>query len=147
VENGVAGSPTVRERGPRAVLNVRIKHRELFRPFAPVILEEETGTHFTNDHPSLSCYDASRAARKGRRDPAPHMSTIRGRLQTIGRDQNLRYYLMQAFKVRTAVPLLLNRSFNENGPICCTPEEAVDAFARTKMDLHLVFCDLLVEKR
>ncbi len=62
------------------------------------------------------------------------------------RDQNERYYdLISAFADRTGVPVLLNTSFNENEPICCTPEEAVDTFVRTKMDL-LVLGNHVVEK-
>ena len=68
-------------------------------------------------------------------------------VQTVRRDQNERYYdLIKAFEQRTGVPVLLNTSFNENEPICCTPEEAVDTFVRTKMDV-LVIGDLLAEKQ
>ncbi len=76
--------------------------------------------------------------------PAPTHVDGTGRLQTMRRDQNERYYdLISAFGERTGVPVLLNTSFNENEPICCTPEEAVDTFLRTKMDL-LVLGDLFV---
>jgi carbamoyltransferase len=66
-------------------------------------------------------------------------------VQTIRRDQNERYYdLIAAFGSRTGVPVLLNTSFNENEPICCTPEEAVETFKRTRMDV-LVLGDLYAE--
>jgi carbamoyltransferase len=59
-----------------------------------------------------------------------------GRLQTVTRESNPRYYdLIAAFERRTGVPILLNTSFNENEPIVCRPEEALDCFLRTKMDL------------
>ena len=59
-----------------------------------------------------------------------------GRLQTVTEDTNPRYYrLIQAFKARTGVPMVLNTSFNENEPVVCTPTEALDCFLRTKMDL------------
>ena len=78
--------------------------------------------------------------------PAPTHVDGTGRLQTVRRDQNPRYYgLIDAFRERTGVPVLLNTSFNENEPICCTPEEAVETFRRTKMDV-LVLGDRFVEK-
>jgi carbamoyltransferase len=78
--------------------------------------------------------------------PAPTHVDGTGRLQTVRRDQNERYYdLIKAFQARTNVPVLLNTSFNENEPICCTPEEAVETFRRTKMDV-LVLGDFFVEK-
>jgi carbamoyltransferase len=129
------------------VLNARIKHREPFRPFAPVVLEERTGEYFAKDYPSpfmLLTYDV----RPDKREviPAPTHVDGTGRLQTVRRDQNERYYdLISAFAGRTGVPVLLNTSFNENEPICLTPEEAVDTFVRTKMDL-LVLGDFIARK-
>ena len=129
------------------ILNARIKHREPFRPFAPAILEERTGEWFEKSYPSpfmLLTYPV----RPEKRDliPAPTHVDGTGRLQTVRRDQNERYYdLIRAFEDRTGVPVLLNTSFNENEPICCTPEQAVDTFVRTKMDL-LVLGDLVCEK-
>jgi carbamoyltransferase len=129
------------------ILNARIKHREPFRPFAPAILEERTGEWFEKSYPSpfmLLTYPV----RAEKRDliPAPTHVDGTGRLQTVRRDQNERYYdLISAFERRTGVPVLLNTSFNENEPICCTPEHAVDTFVRTKMDL-LVLGDLVCEK-
>jgi carbamoyltransferase len=129
------------------VLNARIKHREPFRPFAPAVLEESTGTYFTKDHPSpfmLMTYPVR--PEKVAEIPAPTHVDGTGRLQTVRRDQNPRYYaLIKAFGVKTGVPVLLNTSFNENEPICCTPEEAVDTFVRTKMDV-LVMGDAYAEK-
>src|SRR5207237_602512 len=81
----------------------------------------------------LMTYDV----RKDRRDeiPAPTHVDGTGRLQTVRRDQNPRYHaLIDAFGRRTGVPVLLNTSFNENEPICCTPQEAVETFRRTRMD-------------
>ena len=106
------------------ILNARIKHREPFRPFAPAILEERTGEWFEKSYPSpfmLLTYPV----RPEKRDliPAPTHVDGTGRLQTVRRDQNERYYdLIRAFEDRTGVPVLLNTSFNENEPICCTPE-------------------------
>ncbi len=129
------------------VLNARIKHREPFRPFAPVVLEEATGEWFEDDYPSpfmLMTY----GVRRERLDdiPAPTHVDGTGRLQTVRREQNPRYYdLIRAFGERTGVPVLLNTSFNENEPICCTPPEAVDTFLRTRMDV-LVLGSLYAER-
>jgi carbamoyltransferase len=129
------------------ILNQRIKHREPFRPFAPVVLEERTGEYFDKSYPSpfmLLTYNV--LPHKRDEIPAPTHVDGTGRLQTIRRDQNERYYdLIAAFAERTGVPVLLNTSFNENEPICLTPEEAVDTFLRTRMDL-LVLGDLVAEK-
>ncbi|HEY1330103.1 MAG TPA: carbamoyltransferase C-terminal domain-containing protein [Actinomycetota bacterium] len=129
------------------VLNARIKHREPFRPFAPSILESATGEYFEDDYPSpymLLTYPV----RKDKRDaiPAPTHVDGTGRLQTVRRDQNARYHdLIAAFGELTGVPVLLNTSFNENEPICHTPEEAADTFRRTKMDV-LVLGNLVAER-
>ncbi len=132
----------------KAILNARIKHREPFRPFAPSILESATGEYFEDSYPSpfmLLAYDV----RKSKRDeiPAPTHVDGTGRLQTVRRDQNPRYHdLIAAFGRKTGVPVLLNTSFNENEPICCSPAEAVNTFRRTRMDV-LVLGDLYAEKR
>ena len=69
-----------------------------------------------------------------------------GRLQTISRRQNPRYYaLIEAFERQTGLPIVLNTSFNENEPIVCTPEEALACFLRTRMDL-LVLGNYLVQR-
>jgi carbamoyltransferase len=129
------------------ILNARIKHREPFRPFAPAILEEATADWFDDAYPSpfmLLTYDVR--ADKREQIPAPTHVDGTGRLQTVRREQNPRYYdLIEAFGERTGVPVLLNTSFNENEPICCTPDEAVDCFRRTRMDV-LVLGSLFVEK-
>ena len=130
------------------VLNARIKHREPFRPFAPSVLEEATDRYFTRDEPSpfmLMTYQVR--PDKVSEIPAPTHVDGTGRLQTVRRDQNPRYYdLIKAFQARPGVPVLLNTSFNENEPICCTPEEAVETFIRTRTDL-LVMGPFLAERR
>ncbi len=129
------------------ILNARIKHREPFRPFAPSIIEEATGRYFEDDYASpfmLLTYPV----KKDKRDeiPAPTHVDGTGRLQTVRSDQNPRFHsLISAFAARTGVPVLLNTSFNENEPICCTPEEAVETFRRTKMDV-LVLGNLFCER-
>jgi carbamoyltransferase len=69
-----------------------------------------------------------------------------GRLQTVTRDSNARYYaLIEAFRALTGVPMVLNTSFNENEPVVCRPEEALDCFLRTRMDV-LVMGGWVVER-
>ena len=69
-----------------------------------------------------------------------------GRLQTVTRESNPRYYaLIEAFCALSGVPMVLNTSFNENEPVVCTPQEALDCFLRTKMDV-LVLGDWVVER-
>jgi len=136
-----------RRREMRDILNKRIKHREPFRPFAPSILEEYTGEWFEKDYPSpfmLLTYKV----RPERRDriPAPTHVDGTGRLQTVSRRTNPHYWkLIEAFRQLTGVPVVLNTSFNENEPIVCKPEEAVECFLRTKMDI-LVMGNYVVER-
>jgi carbamoyltransferase len=129
------------------ILNRRIKHREPFRPFAPAIVEEAAGEYF--DAPADSPFMLlAFPVRPGYRDriPAPIHVDGTGRLQTVSRQSNPRFWaLLEAFARRTGVPVLLNTSFNENEPIVCHPEEAVDCFLRTHMDA-LVLGDFLIEK-
>ena len=129
------------------LLNARIKHREPFRPFAPSVLERATGDYFTRSEPSpfmLMTYPVR--PEKVDEIPAPTHVDGTGRLQTVRPDQNARFHgLIEAFEARTGVPVVLNTSFNENEPICCTPEQAVDTFVRTRMDA-LVVGDFYADK-
>ncbi len=128
-------------------LNRRIKHREIFRPFAPSILAEETGEWFEKSHPS-PFMTLAYAVRPEKRAliPAPTHVDGTGRLQTVTKEANPRYHaLISAFRDLTGVPVVLNTSFNDNEPIVCRPEEAIDCFLRTKMDA-LVLGDFLVTR-
>jgi carbamoyltransferase len=129
------------------VLNQRIKHREIFRPFAPSILAEATADYFEKSHPS-PFMTLAYAVRPEKRDkiPAPTHVDGTGRLQTVTRDANPRYHaLISAFRDITGVPVVLNTSFNDNEPIVCRPEEAIDCFQRTQMDA-LVLGDFLITR-
>ena len=129
------------------ILNSRIKYREPFRPFAPSILQEKTGEWFTQEYPSpfmLMAYEV----RPEKRDQIPAVTHEdgTGRLQTVDSVTNPRYHdLISAFERLTGVPVVLNTSFNENEPICCKPDEAIDCFQRTQMDT-LVLGNFLVDK-
>jgi carbamoyltransferase len=118
-------------------LNARIKHREWFRPFAPSILAEYQSDYFEHGHPTpfmLHVYKI-RPDKRERLCAVNHVDNT-GRLQTVSREENPLYYdLIKAFQRRTGLPVLLNTSFNENEPIVCRPEEAIDCFVRTKMDV------------
>jgi carbamoyltransferase len=119
------------------VLNRRIKHREPFRPFAPSILAERVGDYFEQTRPSPFMLMAYRVRPAKRAEiPAPTHVDGTGRLQTVDRESNPLYWrLLHEFERLTGVPVLLNTSFNENEPIVCTPEEALDCFLRTRMDV------------
>jgi carbamoyltransferase len=131
----------------KEILNQRIKHRETFRPFAPSILEEATADFFTRSHPSPFMTLAYPVRPEKRAQiPAPTHVDGTGRLQTVSRAANPLYWdLIKEFEKLTSVPVLLNTSFNDNEPIVCRPEETIDCFLRTKMDV-LVLGNFLVEK-
>jgi carbamoyltransferase len=118
------------------ILNERIKKREPFRPFAPSILEEHVGDYFEQTHPAptmLMVYQI----RSEKREQIPAVTHVdgSGRLQTVARNLNQRYYqLISDFAELTGVPIVVNTSFNENEPIVCTPQEAIDCFLKTRMD-------------
>ena len=131
----------------KEILNQRIKHREIFRPFAPSILAESTGEWFEKSHPSpFMTLAYSVRPEKREKIPAPTHVDGTGRLQTVTRDANPRYWsLIKAFEQLTGVPVVLNTSFNDNEPIVCRPEEALDCFERTQMDA-LVLGDFLITR-
>jgi len=129
------------------ILNARIKHREKFRPFAPSVLLEATGDYFDQRYPDpfmIKVYNVL----PEKHDEIPAVTHVdgTGRLQTVEREHAPLYWsLINAFGERTGTPVVLNTSFNENEPIVCTPEEAVDCFLRTRMDA-LAVGNYLVEK-
>jgi carbamoyltransferase len=129
------------------ILNARIKHREMFRPFAPSVLAEATGEYFEKSYPSPFMTQAySVRPEKRAAIPAPTHVDGTGRLQTVTQEANPRYWrLIREFGNLTGVPLVLNTSFNDNEPIVCRPEEAIECFLRTKMDV-LVLGGMLVRK-
>jgi carbamoyltransferase len=119
------------------VLNTRVKHRERFRPFAPSILAEATGSWFEQDYPSPFMVLVYKTRPEKRASiPAVNHVDDTGRLQTVERHVNERYWrLITEFERLTGIPLLLNTSFNESEPIVMTPDHAIDCFVRTRMDM------------
>jgi carbamoyltransferase len=129
------------------ILNARIKHREWFRPFAPSIMADHQHEYFEHDHPSPFMLHVYNIRPEKRRElcAVNHVDDT-GRLQSVTREENPMYYdLISAFHRRTGIPVILNTSFNENEPIVCTPEEAIDCFQRTRMDVLAIGPFLVVK--
>ena len=119
------------------ILNERIKRRESFRPFAPSILLESVDEYFEQDYPDPFMTKVY-MIRAGKRDLLPAVTHVdgTGRLQTVAEKDNPLYWrLIKEFEKITRIPVLLNTSFNENEPIVCYPQEALDCFVRTRMDV------------
>jgi len=122
------------------IINKRIKRREDFRPFAPSILLEATNQYFEKSYPDpfmLKVY----SIKKHKREIIPAVTHVdgSGRLQTVSKSDNLLYWkLIKQFENITGIPVLLNTSFNENEPMVCTPEEAIQCFLRANMDVLVI---------
>jgi carbamoyltransferase len=130
----ILGDP--RRTDMKDILNLKIKRRESFRPFAPSILREHVSQWFKNDDEvpfMMKVYQIKDDKRK--EIPAVTHVDGSGRLQTVYQETNKKYYdLINEFYKITNVPIVLNTSFNENEPIVSNPDEALDCFLRTKMD-------------
>lgn len=129
-------------------LNLKIKRRESFRPFAPSILRERVAEWFEeNDEVPFMMQVFQIREEKRRLIPAVTHVDGSGRLQTVSKEINPRYYrLISAFAMMTSIPMVLNTSFNENEPVVCRPEEALNCFLRTKMDV-LVLGNFVVTRK
>jgi carbamoyltransferase len=131
----------------RDALNVRVKYRESFRPFAASVLEERQGELFFATWPSpFMLYALPVKPDQRERIPAVVHQDGTCRVQTVSSRLHPDFHrLISAFAERTGVPLILNTSFNENEPIVCSPEDAIDCFVATKMDA-LAIEDFLVKR-
>lgn len=132
----------------KELLNSKIKRRESFRPFAPSILKEYVPEYFTKveDVPFM---EKVLPIKPEKYDEIPAVTHVdgTGRLQTVMKDVSPRYYsLIENFRKKTGTPILLNTSFNENEPIVNSPEEALNCFLRTDMDM-LVLENIIVEEK
>jgi carbamoyltransferase len=131
----------------REIINTKIKFRERFRPFAPSVLEEAYPDWFVGavaDPFMIQVYPV----RPDRRAQIPAVTHVdgSGRLQTVSRDANPKYWgLIRAFADLTGVPVVLNTSFNENEPIVERPEQALDCFLRTDMDVLVLGRHMLLK--
>ena len=165
IRGGVAGWFTGRaEFGPRAlggrsiiadprradakeILNLKIKRRENFRPFAPSILKEYVDEYFDVSGESLFMEKVF-PIKKEKQALIPAVTHVdgTGRLQTVDAWVSPRYYqLIDTFRKKTGIPILLNTSFNENEPIVNSPSEALDCYLRTDMDM-LVMENIILER-
>ena len=136
----------------QAILNEKVKHREKFRPFAPVVCEDDALTYFECDEPiplptdfMLMVYPIKKEFQE--KIPAVTHVDGSGRLQTIRRKQNPLYYsLIKQFGALSGIPILINTSFNIRGePITCTPEDAYRCMMGTGID-YLVMDKFLIKR-
>lgn len=129
-------------------VNLKIKFRESFRPFAPTVLEERVSDYFELHHESPYMLLVANT-KPEKRDEIPAVTHVDGsaRIQTIRRDQNPRYYdLIKAFEKRTGCGVIINTSFNVRGePIVESPMDALNCFLHTNMD-YLVLGNFLLRK-
>ena len=163
----ILGDP--RSRRMQSVMNLKIKYRESFRPFAPSVLEESVSEYFDLDRPSPYMMLVAPVREDRRiamsedeqrlfgidklnvpRSEIPAITHVdySARIQTVNEKTNPRYHaLLSEFKRQTGCPVLVNTSFNVRGePIVCTPEDAYRCFMRTEMD-YLVLENCLMDKR
>ena len=126
-----------RNQNIREILNLKIKRRENFRPFAPAIIDTSVKNWFEveDNVPFMSKVFQVKEDKKKIIPAVTHIDGS-GRLQTVSEKYNANFYkLIKDFYNVTQVPILLNTSFNENEPIVCNPSEAINCFLRTKMDI------------
>jgi carbamoyltransferase len=130
------------------LINARVKHREAFRPFAPAVLIERAHEYFELDQPDPFMTLAPRVRpEKVKVIPAAVHVDGTGRIQTVARQDNPRYYaVIEAFDKLTGVPVILNTSFNRQEPVVSRPEEAISCYLRTDMDV-LVLGDYYITDR
>ena len=162
----IVGDP--RSAAMQSVMNLKIKYRESFRPFAPSVLAERVSDYFEQDRPSPYMLIVAPVLEKHRiqlteeqnklfgveklklkRSELPAITHVdySARVQTVHEETNPRYYgLLKEFENQTECGVLVNTSFNVRGePIVCTPEDAYRCFMRTEMD-YLVIEDFVLDK-
>ncbi len=163
----IIGDP--RNRQMQSIMNLKIKYRESFRPFAPTVLEEKASEIFDIDRPSPYMLLVANVRPERRIPMTPEQEKLFGieklnvvrsdipaithvdysaRLQTVNREENPLYYdMIKAFQDRTGCPVIINTSFNVRGePIVCTPQDAYTCFMRTEMD-YLMMGSYLLDKK
>ncbi len=130
----------------RDIINLKVKQREPFRPFAPSVLEEKSYEYFGNPISSPFMLFAF-PVRPDKRQRIPAVTHVDGtaRPQTVRKEDNpLYWHLIKTFEKHTGIPMLLNTSFNVQEPIVCTPRDAIACFLKTRVD-YLVLNNLLIE--
>ncbi len=130
------------------VVNLKIKFRESFRPFAPTVLAERSSEYFELDCPSPYMLLVAQVRPDKRHIPSVTHVDGSARIQTISREENPLYYdLVKEFEKLTGCPVIINTSFNVRGePIVCTPHDAYLCFMRTNMD-YLVMDRFVLDKK
>ncbi len=164
----IIGDP--RNKDMQSIMNLKIKYRESFRPFAPSVLEEDVASQFEMDSKSpymLLVAPIKKELRKKMtakqkelfgieklnisRSTLPAITHIdySARIQTVSRKTNPRYYeLIKSFKKRTGCPTIINTSFNVRGePIVCSPQDAYRCFMRTEMDVLVLQNQILLKSK
>ena len=131
----------------RDKLNIKIKHREIFRPFAPAILEEKNKEYFDLKQSSPYMLLVAKSYKAKIIPSAIHVDKT-ARVQTVNKNQNAKFYnLINEFYKLTGVPVVLNTSFNDAGePIVETPLDALICFFNTKID-YLIINDFIIGKK
>ena len=129
-------------------VNLKIKFRESFRPFAPSVLAEEATEYFDLNQPSPYMLLAAQVHKDKRVIPAVTHVDGSARIQTVAEPENPRFYkLIKSFYKRTGCPVIINTSFNVRGePIVCTPQDAFRCFLHTHMD-YLVLGNFVLDKK
>ena len=129
-------------------VNLKIKFRESFRPFAPTVVLERMKDYFEFDRPSPYMLFVAQVRVDRRTIPAVTHVDGSARLQTIVRDDHALFYdLIIEFEKLTGCPVIINTSFNVRGePIVCTPSDAIKCFLRTDMD-YLILGNFILDKR
>ena len=163
----ILGDP--RDKNMQSLMNLKIKYRESFRPFAPSVLHERVSDYFDIDHDSpymlfvaeinsshrldINNKDNNLSGTEKLKVPRSKLPAIThvdfsARIQTVNKDTNQRYYqLLEEFGRTTGYPVLINTSFNVRGePIVCTPEDAYRCFINTEID-YLVLENCLLSKK
>jgi len=142
----ILGNPTLPDMQKN--MNMKIKFRESFRPFAPAILDEYAAEYFQIDQESPYMLFTSQVMPE-HKENLPAIIHVDGsaRVQTVSKEMNpLLYKIISAFNDKTGCPLLINTSFNVRGePIVCTPQEAYRCFMKTNMDI-LILGDFILRK-
>lgn len=131
----------------KEILNLKIKRRESFRPFAPSILREFVPEYFeqTDNVPFMEKVFQIKPEKHAAIPAVTHVDGS-GRLQSVDKEVEPKYHgLISHFHSKTGIPVLVNTSFNENEPIVNTPQQALDCFLRTKMDM-LILENCVVER-
>jgi len=133
----------------KGMINEKVKHRQWFRPFAPVILQEDVKEWFENDveSPYMNIISLFKEDKKDKVPAVVHHDNT-GRFQSVKEtDNEWLYGFLQKWKEKSGVPILLNTSFNDREPIVETPENAVNCFLKTEIDyLYFPEHQILVEK-